>query len=193
MNGLGLGLFLVRSIVELHDGTVEARSEGVGRGSEFVVNLPLTVEVPRAGIEVGASPHGARRTVRLLCVDNPEGATSLAGLLETMGHKAQAAYDAATALSIARVFRPEIVLLDIDTSGIGGYDLAGKLIEQQREVRPVLIALTDWAHESDRRRAEGAGFQSYLLKPVTRESVERVLTSLTAAMPTSDSSQAAPQ
>jgi PAS domain S-box-containing protein len=186
--GLGLGLFLVRRIVELHDGTVEVRSEGVGAGSDFIVTLPLNMETQRPEAEVRANWPRSVRAVRVLCVDdNPEVAAGLAGLLEAMGHKAQTACDAATALSAARAFRPEIVLLDIDTPGIGGYELAGKLLEQQDEVRPILVALTGWGHESDRQHAKDAGFQRYLLKPVTRDSVEGVLASLTA-MSTSDSS-----
>jgi PAS domain S-box-containing protein len=186
--GLGLGLFLVRRIVELHDGTVEVRSAGVGTGSEFVVTLPLNLEAQRSEAEVRPNWPASVRAVRLLCIDdNAEVAASLAGLLEAMGHKAQTACDAATALSAARAFQPEIVLLDIDTPGIGGYELAGKLLEQQTVLRPILIALTDWGHESDRQHAKEAGFQRYLLKPVTRDSVEAVLAGLTAT-PASDSS-----
>jgi CheY-like chemotaxis protein/two-component sensor histidine kinase len=177
--GLGLGLSVVRRIVELHDGTVEARSEGVGLGREFVVTLPLPKEALRS--EVRGSGPGSGRAVRILCVDeNPEITSNLVKLLEVMGHTAQAAHDAATALSTAHTFRPEIVLVDIDAVGISGYELAGRLLEQQRDAQPMLVALTDWAQERARQRARDAGFQRYLLKPVTREAMEGVLSALTA-------------
>jgi PAS domain S-box-containing protein len=179
---LGLGLALVRRIVELHDGTVEARSEGVGRGSEFVVTLPLTKEVPRS--EVRESQPGSARVARILGVcGNPEAGKSLVALLEAMGHSAQVAHDAGTALSTARAFRPEIVLLDIDDAGIAGYELAGRLIEQQGDPSPMLVAMTDWAQESGQQRARDAGFRRYLLKPATRETMEGVLAALPPVAP----------
>jgi DNA-binding response OmpR family regulator len=95
-----------------------------------------------------------------------------------MGHRARTAHSAATALSTALTFRPEIVLVDIDALGIGGYELAGRLLEQQRDAEPTLVALTDWAQESDRQRVQDAGFDRYLLKPVTREAMEGVLAAL---------------
>jgi CheY-like chemotaxis protein len=157
-------------------------------GSEFVVTLPINSGAEPSEPEVHVSRSDSVRAVRVLCIDDaPEVAASLAGLLEAMGHKAQIASDAASALKTARASRPEIVLLDIDTPGVGGYELAGKLLEQQHEARPILIALTDWGHESDRQRAKEAGFQRYLLKPVTRESVEGVLAGLTV-MQANDSS-----
>jgi CheY-like chemotaxis protein len=175
---LGLGLSVVRRIVELHDGTVEARSEGVGRGTEFVVTLPLTKDALRS--EVREDEPGSARAARILCVDEgPEAGNTLVRLLEAMGHDVQTAHDAATALSTALTFRPEIVLLDIDAIGIGGHELAGRLLEQQRDPRPMLVALTAWAQESDQHRAHDAGFQRYLLKPVTREAMEGVLAALT--------------
>jgi PAS domain S-box-containing protein len=176
-DGLGLGLSIARRIVELHHGTVKARSEGVGRGSEFVVTLPLTSETLRSEI-LGSGP-GSARAARILWVgENPKVATSLVGLLEAMGHEAQTAQDAVTALSTAHNFQPEIVLVDIDAEGINGYELAGRLLEQQRDAQPMLVALTDWAQESGRQRAQAAGFRRYLLKPVTREAVEGMLAAL---------------
>jgi PAS domain S-box-containing protein len=175
--GLGLGLAISRRIIEMHHGTVEARSEGVGRGSEFVVTLPLAKEARRSEVR-GTDPRPPR-VARILCVcEDPE--CNLAGLLAAMGHNVQAAHDAVTALSTAHTFRPEIVLLDIDDVGLGGYELAGMLLEQQRDPQPMLVALTDWAKESDRQRVHDAGFQRYLLKPVTREAMEGVLVALTS-------------
>jgi PAS domain S-box-containing protein len=184
--GLGLGLVLVRRIVELHGGTVVANSEGVGRGSEFVVSLPLIRDATHSALDVRGTGRGAARAVRVLCVDDDaEVAGSLARLLAAMGHESQTANDAATALSAAHSFRPEMVLLDIDTAKIRGYELAERLLAQLREAPPMLVALTGWAQISGKKRAQDAGFQRYLLKPVTREAVEGVLATLEKRAPSS--------
>jgi PAS domain S-box-containing protein len=177
--GPGLGLALVLRIVELHGGTVVARSEGVGFGSEFVVTLPLIKDATRS-VDVRGDGRRSARAVRILCVDdNPDVANTLAKLLEAMGHETQTAHEAGVALRAARIFRPEVVLVDIDTAGMNGYELAKRLLEQQREAPPMLVALTAWARTGDQKRAQDAGFQRYLLKPVTREAVEGVLAILT--------------
>lgn len=171
--GLGLGLALVRRIVELHGGTVEARSAGIGHGSEFVVTLPLMKPAAR---EMRKDGPGSARAVRILCVDdNRIVADGYARLLEGMGHKAQVAYDGEGALRAAHTFRPEIVLLDIDMPGMNGYEVAHRLLEQQDDPPPKIVALTGWGRESDKQRAQDAGFYRYVVKPLTREALESLL------------------
>jgi CheY-like chemotaxis protein len=145
------------------------------------VTLPLAKEALRS--EVHGSRPGSARIARILAVsEHWELAKNVVGLLEAMGHNAQMASDPAAALNVAQTFRPDIVLVDMDAAGMGGgYELARKLREQQRDAQPMLVALTDWAHESDQQRALDAGFQRYLLKPITREALEDVLASLTSA------------
>jgi CheY-like chemotaxis protein len=178
--GLGLGLAIGRRIIEMHHGTLQARSDGVGLGSEFVVTLPLAKEGLRS--EVHGSGPASARIARILAVsENLELAKNVVGLLEARGHNAQIASDAAAALSVSQTFRPDIVLVDMDAAGPGGgYELAGRLREQQRDAQPMLVALTDWAHESDQQRALDAGFKRYLLKPITREALDDVLAALTS-------------
>jgi len=174
--GLGVGLALVRRIVELHGGTIKAVSAGVGRGSEFVVTLPLKKPVARPAHGVAEFGPTAPRTVRLLCVDdNQHLVTALARLLKAMGHEAHAATDGAAALRVAQTVRPEMVLLDIDMPGMNGYEVARRLLEQQRDVPPRLIAITGWGRESDKQRAQHAGFYRYVVKPVTRETLESLV------------------
>jgi PAS domain S-box-containing protein len=173
--GLGVGLALVRRIVELHGGTIKALSPGVGHGSEFVVSLPLVSRArPVHGIpESGLTPA---RAVRVLCVDdNQHLVNSLARLLKTMGHDVQVAFDGAAALRAAQTLRPEVVLLDIGMPGMSGYEVARRLLEQQRDAPPRLIALTGWGREKDKKRAQDAGFYRYVVKPVTRETLENFL------------------
>jgi PAS domain S-box-containing protein len=174
--GLGVGLTLVRRIVELHGGTVEARSAGVGHGSEFVVTLPLMKIATPSAQQLHKEGQGPTRAIRILCVDdNQTVADSLARLLGAMGHEARVAYTGDAGLREALTLRPEIVLLDIDMPGMNGYDLARKLREQQEDPAPKIVALTGWGQESDKNRANDAGFHRYLVKPLTREALESVL------------------
>jgi PAS domain S-box-containing protein len=174
--GLGVGLTLVRRIVELHGGTVEARSEGFGHGSEFVVTLPVLKPSTRPVHEIPQKePHRAQ-AFRILCVDdNQPVANGLARLLKAMGHEALVAYDGAAALRAAESLRPEIALLDIEMPGMNGYELARRLLEHQRDAPPRLVALTGWGRESEKRRAREAGFHRYVVKPVTRKMLENLL------------------
>jgi CheY-like chemotaxis protein len=177
--GLGVGLSLVRGIVELHEGTIAARSQGVGHGSEFVVTLPLTQPATHPVDEVHRQGPPAPRSIRVLCVDdNQDLVNSLAMLLQAMGHKVQVANDGAAALVGAQTLRPEIVLLDIDMPGMNGYELARRLLEQQRDAPPRLIALTGWGRESDKQRAQDAGFYRYVVKPMTIKALESLLEDL---------------
>ena len=172
--GLGIGLALVRSLVDLHGGTVEAFSEGPGKGSEFVVRLPLLKQVGRQQTEQGrASSHDSsgdhppssfsKRRV-LVVDDNVDSAESLALLLRASGHQVCTAHDGPAALEVARLHRPEVVVLDLGLPRMDGYEVALRLrAEHPREV--VLIALTGYGQEEDRRRTREAGFDHHLVKP----------------------------
>jgi PAS domain S-box-containing protein len=126
--------------------------------------------------EIRGPRPATARPVRVLCVDdNQHLVNTLARLLKAMGHEAQVAYDGAAALRAAQTLRPEMVLLDIDMPGMNGYEVARRLLEQQREAPPRLIALTGWGRESDKQRAKEAGFYRYVVKPVTRKTLESLL------------------
>ncbi len=175
--GLGIGLSLVKSLTEMHGGSVEARSEGPGRGSEFVVRWPLPAEQPPAG--VNAPPDNAPAAVRALRVlvvdDNADAAESLAMLLRLWGHDVAVAQDGPAALRTAAARPPEVALLDIGLPGMDGYELARLLRQQPGPGRAVLVALTGWGQEEDRRRAREAGFDHHLVKPVDLSALQGLL------------------
>jgi CheY-like chemotaxis protein len=164
--GLGIGLTLVRRLVQLHGGTVEARSAGEGQGSQFMVRLPIA-----AGVEVVARPPAAvEETIQgrhiLVVDDNVDAAASLATLLELNGHQAHTAHDGAAALAAAELHRPEIVLLDLGLPVLDGYEVCRRLREQPWGREMLVIALTGWGQEEDRQRTRQAGFDGHLVKPV---------------------------
>jgi CheY-like chemotaxis protein len=173
--GLGLGLALVRSLVELHGGTVSAHSEGRGRGSEFVVHLPLAAPcapavATRAQAPSEEPPRLEARGVRLLVVDdNRAAARTLTMLLELEGFVTCMAHDGAAGLEAARAFRPQVALLDIGLPVMDGYALAGRLRQEPGLEGLKLVALTGYGQDSDRRRAQAAGFDRHLVKPVRPE------------------------
>jgi PAS domain S-box-containing protein len=172
--GLGIGLGLIRKLVELHGGRIEARSEGPGRGSQFVVTLPLATADEAASPHAGPAPpagrsHGARATrQRILVVDDHiDAATSLARLLSIMGgHEVEVAHDGLTALRLARCFRPELAILDIGMPVMDGYELARRLRDLEGLGPLKLVALSGWGQDGDRQKARDAGFESHLVKPV---------------------------
>ena len=175
--GLGIGLALVKGIVELHGGRIEARSEGAGRGCEFRLVLPIHVAVP-----VAAKPgrnrlsFGARSPRRILVADdNQDGAQSLAMLLGLSGHTVAIANGGQEALQRTREFRPEIVLLDIGMPDLNGYAVASALRSEPWARDLKLIALTGWGGEDDKRRALAAGFDHHLTKPVDPDLLEALL------------------
>jgi PAS domain S-box-containing protein len=165
--GLGIGLTLVRSLVEMHGGRVAAHSEGVGRGTEFEVRLPLAARDKREPEELPASGRLSGPSRRVLVVDdNQDAAESVALLLELWGHDVRITYDGWSALAEAPDFLPEFILLDIGLPGLDGYEVARRLRSDPRLDRTVLIAMTGYGQEQDRLLALEAGFSHHLVKPV---------------------------
>jgi signal transduction histidine kinase/ActR/RegA family two-component response regulator len=175
--GLGIGLTLVRSLVERHGGRVEARSEGLGRGSEFVVHLPVLAGAPP--IEAGPGPAEAparQDPARVLLVeDNLDAADALAELLRMWGHEVEVVHDGASAVQRAGEARPDVVLLDIGLPGMDGYQVAGALRALPDLHGALLVALTGYGQEADRRRSAAAGFDHHLIKPVDLEELKRLV------------------
>jgi PAS domain S-box-containing protein len=175
--GLGLGLTLVRRLVELHGGSVAAASDGPGRGSEFSIRLPVLAE---AGVSAPASAGGlgpaAPRPRRILLVeDSADARETLSMLLRLSGHEVETSEDAAEGLEKLAAFAPDVMLVDIGLPGMDGYDLARR-VRSRPEARGVaLIALTGYGQVEDRRRAQAAGFDLHLTKPVDPERLEKVL------------------
>jgi CheY-like chemotaxis protein/two-component sensor histidine kinase len=164
--GLGIGLTLVKRLVEMHGGTIEARSGGEGKGSQFIVRLPVSTE-PGKALPAAKVPHEPARTYRILVVDdNRDAATSLATLLQMTGHESFAAFDGPTALEAMERHRPDVVLLDIGLPGVSGYEVCRRVRAQPWGGEITCIALTGWGQAEDRRRTEEAGFDSHLVKPV---------------------------
>jgi PAS domain S-box-containing protein len=167
--GLGIGLTLVRSLVEMHGGRVAAHSEGVGRGTEIEVRLPLAARVEREPVDVelprSRQLSGLPRRV-LVVDDNQDAAESVALLLELWGHHVRIAYDGRSALKEAPDFLPEVILLDIGLPGLDGYEVARQLRRDSRLDRALLIAMTGYGQDRDRLRSLDAGFSHHLVKPV---------------------------
>jgi CheY-like chemotaxis protein len=175
--GLGIGLALVRGLVELHGGRVEARSAGLGKGSEFIVHLPTPgSSVPALPDPVEDEEFGPGPKRRVLVVDDNRDVTdSLAILLGLMGHDIGTAYDGLEAVQAAATFRPDVVLLDIGLPKLNGYEAAQQIREQPWGKHMFLIALTGWGQEADKRRATNAGFDHHLTKPVEPARLEKLL------------------
>jgi PAS domain S-box-containing protein len=177
--GLGLGLTLVRRLVDLHGGTVSASSQGLGRGSEFEVRLPLDLAGPRPVEEKVAPAESSSATYRVLVVDdNEDSATTMATLVGMWGHDVRTAHDADSALKAAAEHRPDVVLLDIGLPHISGYEVAEQLRALPGLEHAVLIAMTGYGQEEDRRRTREAGFTHHLTKPVPPDTLKGILSSL---------------
>ncbi|HXU07838.1 MAG TPA: PAS domain S-box protein [Blastocatellia bacterium] len=179
--GLGIGLTLSRSLIELHGGRIDARSGGAGRGSEFVIRLPLarvdeSVKLPLPGSRTDEDRAGGSQSRRVLVVDdNVDSAESLALWLRLVGHEVRLVHEGLAALQEARVFMPEIVVLDIGLPDIDGYQVAELLRKEPGLEGTLLIALTGYGQDEDRQRCYDAGFDEHLIKPVDPALLEALL------------------
>ena len=174
--GLGIGLTLVRRLVDMHDGTIEAHSDGSGQGSEFVVRLPLIpfpLEMPPRIDGVRAAALSGSRI--LVVDDNKDSADSLAMLLRLKGNEIRTAQDGLEAVRVAETFHPELVLLDIGLPKLNGYDVARRIRQQPWSQNVILVALTGWGQDEDRRRSKEAGFNFHIVKPVELSALESLL------------------
>ncbi len=191
--GLGIGLALVRQLVEMHSGAVTASSEGLGHGSEFLIRLPIAVEETdveaaqtggdtRAATAAPTPPAPVRPTMQrriLVADDNSDARESLATLLELSGHEVFHAQDGSGALEAAERCRPDVALLDIGMPYANGYEVARQIRGQPWGRDMVLVALTGWGQESDRRRSHEAGFDTHLTKPVDPDVLDELLSRVT--------------
>jgi signal transduction histidine kinase len=183
--GLGIGLSLTRRLVEMHGGTVRARSAGVGQGSEFEVRLPLAVAraqapVPQPGLDaaapVPAIPSEASQSLRILVADdNVDAASTLAMFLELMGHVVQNVADGEAAVQAADSFKPDVALLDIGMPKLNGYEVCRQIRAQPHGQSIFLVAVTGWGQPEDRRTSQRAGFDQHLVKPVEPAALEALI------------------
>jgi two-component system CheB/CheR fusion protein len=174
--GLGIGLTIVKSLVELHEGRIEVASEE-GKGTEFTVTLPVLEDQPRART---APPPGTKSPVKeprkvLVVDDNVDGAEALTLLLRILGHDVRTSFDGPSALEVAREFVPDVVLLDIGLPGMNGYEVASRLRQIMPGKPPLLVAMTGYGQEEDKQQAYDAGFDLHLTKPLSGEAVEMLL------------------
>ena len=181
--GLGIGLALVRQLIQMHGGSVTAYSQGPGHGSEFLIRLPLRMrggrDVPLP--EVPAAEPTQRGHRILLADDNRDALDSLATLLQCDGHEVHTAGDGAEALEVAAECHPDVVLLDIGMPKLDGYEVARRIRAEPWGKKAVLIALTGWGQDEDRRRSREVGFDSHLVKPLDPEALSTLLARLPAA------------
>lgn len=182
--GLGVGLSLVKGLVELHGGKIEARSDGPGRGSEFIVRLPVAREMP---VERPAAPRGDRtkepgKKCRILVADDCRDSTdTFAMLLRARGYEVGTAYDGEQTMEAARALRPDVLVLDIGMPELNGYEICRRIREQPWGEGVFLVALTGWGQGEDRRRAKEAGFDHHMVKPMDLAELMQILASLSSA------------
>jgi PAS domain S-box-containing protein len=180
VGGLGVGLALVRRVVELHGGSVHARSAGRGFGSEFIVRLPLSAQTPCAVSpdEVPSQPGIGRLRV-LVVDDNKDAADTLNLLLKSMGQDVFTVYDGQSALAAALTFKPELVLLDIGMPEKSGYEVAREMLAASSDPKPILVAITGWGQDADKERAAEVGFAYHFVKPVSEGVLQTLLNEAT--------------
>jgi CheY-like chemotaxis protein len=183
--GLGIGLALVRGLVAMHGGRVEARSEGTGRGSEFVVHLPLPPSEPSTVAPAAAAEgEGGRERRRIVVADdNVDAAESLALLLRLDGHEVEVVHDGEQAVAAVERLRPDAALLDIGMPKLNGYEAAQRIRARGGDDSPMLVAVTGWGQREDRQLASRAGFDHHLTKPVDFERLAGLLAQCGAPLP----------
>ncbi len=175
--GLGIGLTVVKKLAELHGGSVKAESEGPGRGSTFTVLLPAASPATAPPMEPARTPAPPPRSARILVVDdNEDMARGMSRLLKILGHDVRTAYDGISALEAAREHRPDFVLLDIGLPGMDGYEVASRLRREEGSARAVIVAVSGYGKDEDRRRTRDAGFDHHLIKPVDHDALFKLLT-----------------
>jgi signal transduction histidine kinase len=179
--GLGIGLTIVRRLVEMHGGSIEAHSDGPGLGSEFKVSLPLLLKpphlLPAAGVAIAPQPSTAAGRRVLVADDNVDAAESLSLLLTLKGHQTRTAHDGEEAFAVAREFRPDAMILDVAMPKLNGHDLARRIRAEDWGSETLLIAASGWGQQEDKQRSRDAGFDVHLVKPVEYEVLERLLSS----------------
>jgi CheY-like chemotaxis protein len=175
--GLGIGLTLVRHLVEMHGGSVHAHSEGPRRGSEFVVRLPRMLETPPPQLpkSVGTQATIAMGRRILVVDDNRDSADSLVMLLRMSGNEVHVAYDGLEAIEAAANLRPDVILLDIGLPRLNGYETAHRIREQPWGKDMMLVAATGWGQDEDRQKSTAAGFNAHLVKPVDQDALTTLL------------------
>jgi CheY-like chemotaxis protein/anti-sigma regulatory factor (Ser/Thr protein kinase) len=178
--GLGIGLALVKGLVEMHGGTVTAQSGGEGRGSTFIVTLPALTGQPEPPAPAGSGDGPAAGPKRRILVvdDNRDGADSLAMMLRLLGNEVHTAYDGVEALAQAEVFGPQVILMDVGMPKLNGLDATRRIREQSWGRGIAIIALTGWGQENDRERSREAGCDGHLVKPVNLPDLQKKLAEL---------------
>ncbi len=173
--GLGIGLSLVKRLVELHGGRVEGISQGKNKGSEFIVRLPILARQESAQRNVADIETPLRKWRMLIVDDNHDSAQSLAMMLQLKGHETQTVHDGLAALNAAEQFRPEMILLDLGLPNMNGFDICQRIREQPWSAGMIVTAVTGWGQDEDRRRSSAAGFDYHLVKPVELSSLDNLL------------------
>ena len=174
-SGLGIGLTIVKRLVEMHGGHIEVHSDGPGSGSEFVVRLPRAgSHAAESASSPTPSPAGPQRRV-LVVDDNRDSAESMSMMLEMLGHRTRTAHGGRQAITEAEAFRPDMILLDIGMPDMNGYEACRSIRSEDWAKNIVLVAMTGWGHDDDRRRSREAGFDHHLTKPVELDSLQRLL------------------
>jgi hypothetical protein len=176
LGGLGVGLALVRRVIELHGGSIQARSDGKGRGADFVARLPLAIQQMRVITATKEREENAIPQLRVLIVDdNADSADTLGLLLDSMGQYVCTVYDGPAAIAAAQTFKPNLVLLDIGMPEMSGYEVARAIRALKSEMAPILVAITGWGQEADKERAKNAGFHHHFVKPISDEALRRII------------------
>ena len=178
-DGLGIGLTLVKTLVEMHGGSVDARSDGLGRGSEFEVRLPVLADSAQpAPVAIANQPLTAVRRRVLIVDDSEDGAESLAMLLQIGGHETHKAHDGISAIEAAERLRPDAILLDIGLPRLNGYEVCRRIRQTTWGKELTIVALTGWGQEEDRDRSTDAGFNAHMVKPVDHDVLMKLIASL---------------